>query len=66
MLRLQNSTFPNPDCAFYVPEMDGHKYLCHETARMRDPLGLKKCERKYCPRVKNIPEVWTTDGTGPR
>lgn len=39
-------------CKDYVAEMDGHKHLCHEPKRMEDPLGIKKCVKKYCPKLE--------------
>jgi len=38
-------------CEYFVPEMDGYTCLCHEPKRMEDPIGLKKCVVKYCPKL---------------
>jgi len=29
-----------------------YMHLCNEPERLKDPVGLKRCERKCCPKLK--------------
>jgi len=41
-------------CGHYAARMGKYKHLCREPGRMEDPVGVKECVVKYCPRLRNL------------
>jgi len=38
-------------CEHYVSRRYGYGHLCLEPTRLEDPLGIKRCVVKYCPKI---------------
>jgi len=43
-------------CEHYIARVGEYEHLCCEHGRMKDPIGVKGCVVKYCPKINGACE----------